>query len=199
MPLPTLPPRATSTGIWAAAAPALLGVLLGLAACGTPEPGPGLRMIGPGPHYKIGQPYRINGKRYHPEFVTTYEAVGVASWYGESFDGRPTANGETYDMHALTAAHPTLPLPSVVEVTNLDNGRSLVVRVNDRGPFAADRLIDLSSAAAQVLGFQRQGLADVRIRYLGMADLDELPIRPGEQRQYATRSCKLPEPSTLVC
>lgn len=125
------PTRRSLTDVWTAAT---LVALLGLVACGTPDPGP--RMSGPGPHYKIGQPYRINGKQYHPEFVTTYEAVGVASWYGESFQGRPTANGETYDMHALTAAHPTLPLPSVVEVTNLDNGRRLVLRVNDRGPFA---------------------------------------------------------------
>ncbi|MEM7021936.1 MAG: septal ring lytic transglycosylase RlpA family protein, partial [Pseudomonadota bacterium] len=93
----------------------------------------------PRPHYKIGKPYRINGTVYRPEFVTSYEKVGVASWYGEAFHGRHTANSEIYDMDALTAAHPTLPLPSIVQVTNLENGRALVVRVNDRGPFAHGR------------------------------------------------------------
>ena len=123
----------------------------------------------------------------------------MASWYGESYHGRLTANGEIYDMHALTAAHPTLQLPSVVRVTNLENGRSLVLRVNDRGPFVKDRLIDLSFAAARELGFERQGLAQVQVRYLGLARLDEAPIRPGESRQYAAVSCQLPRPERLVC
>jgi rare lipoprotein A len=102
-------------------------------------------------------------------------------------------------MYALTAAHPTLQLPSVVEVMNLENGRSLVLRVNDRGPFVQNRLIDLSYAAARALGFERQGLARVQVRYLGLARLDEPPIRPGEDRQYATLSCELPRPERLVC
>ncbi|HEX5796693.1 MAG TPA: septal ring lytic transglycosylase RlpA family protein, partial [Geminicoccaceae bacterium] len=105
--------------------------------------------------------------------MTYYEATGTASWYGARHHGRPTANGETYDMHALTAAHPTLQLPSVVRVTNLANGRSLRLRVNDRGPFDHDRLITLSQAAARALGFEEQGLAEVHIIYLGMARLDE--------------------------
>jgi rare lipoprotein A len=182
---------ARGISIWWSAA-----LVLGLAACGSGSSGPAK---GPGPHFKIGQPYKINGQWYHPAFVTEYEATGVASWYGESYHGRSTANGETYDMYALTAAHPTLQLPSVVEVVNLENGRSLVLRVNDRGPFVKHRLIDLSLAAARELGFERQGLAQVQVRYLGLARLDEAPIRPGERRQYAAMSCQLPEPKRLVC
>jgi rare lipoprotein A len=163
---------------------------LALAACSSGPSGPSE----PGPHFKIGQPYKINGKWYYPQFVTAYEATGVASWYGHSYHGRRTANGEIYDMYALTAAHPTLPLPSVVEVINLHNGRRLVLRVNDRGPFVKNRLIDLSHAAARELGFERQGLAEVQVRYLGIARLDEAPIRPGERRQYAALICRLPQP-----
>ena len=172
-------------------------LILTLAGCGSSDPSP--PTSGPGPHFKIGRPYKINGEWYYPEFVTEYEAIGVASWYGHSYHGRLTANGEVYDMHALTAAHPTLQLPSVVEVVNLENGRSLVLRVNDRGPFVKDRLIDLSLAAARELGFERQGLAQVQVRYLGLARIDEAPIRPGERRQYATLSCQLPELQHLVC
>jgi rare lipoprotein A len=182
---------ARGISIWWSAA-----LVLALAACGSDSAGPAK---GPGPHFKIGQPYKINGRWYYPEFVTEYEATGVASWYGSSYHGRLTANGEVYDMYALTAAHPTLQLPSVVEVVNLENGRSLVLRVNDRGPFVDDRLIDLSLAAARALGFERQGLAQVQVRYLGLARLDEAPIRAGERRQYAAMSCQLPEPERLVC
>jgi rare lipoprotein A len=173
-------------------------LVLSLGACGSSE-GARPPVAGPGPHFKIGQPYRINGQWYRPAFVTSYEAVGIASWYGESYHGRATANGETYDMYALTAAHPTLQLPSVVEVLNLENGRSLILRVNDRGPFVNNRLIDLSYGAARELGFERQGLAKVKVRYLGLARLDEQPIRPGEGRQYAAVSCQLPAPKRLVC
>ena len=146
-------------------------LILTLAACGS-SGSERPRAAGPGPHFKIGQPYQINGRWYYPEFVTEYEATGVASWYGHSYHGRLTANGEVYDMYALTAAHPTLQLPSVVEVVNLENGRSLVLRVNDRGPFVKNRLIDLSLAAARELGFERQGLAQVQVRYLVLARLD---------------------------
>jgi rare lipoprotein A len=167
-----------------------LAALAMLAGCGGPEPRP---------HDKIGAPYKIEGTWYRPEFVTRYEAVGVASWYGEPYHGRYTANGEVYDMEALTAAHPTLPLPSLVQVTNLANGRSLLLRVNDRGPFVADRLIDLSQAAARELGFERAGLAQVQVTYLGLAQLDDPPIYPGETRQYAVAQCVLPRPRALVC
>ncbi len=147
----------------------LLLVLL-LAACSTgrtPEEEPLPRGEGV---YKLGRPYSINGRWYRPRFDPAYEAVGIASWYGDPFHGRRTANGEIFDKNRLTAAHPTLPLPSLVEVTNLETGRRLVVRVNDRGPFVGDRLIDLSEAAARELGFRERGLARVRVRFLRLAD-----------------------------
>lgn len=115
------------------------------------------------------RPYEIRGRRYQPAHQPDYDRTGVASWYGDAFHGRPTATGETFDMHALTAAHTTLPLPSLVEVTNLETGQAIQVRVNDRGPFVEDRIIDLSRAAADALGVRRQGLARVRVRYLGPA------------------------------
>jgi len=119
---------------------------------------------------KVGKPYQIDGQWYYPEMVDHYREVGVASWYGVPFHGRKTANGETYDMHGMTAAHPTLPLPSVARVTNLQNGRSVVVRINDRGPFAKQRVIDLSRRAAWELGFKDQGTTDVEVVFMGLAD-----------------------------
>ncbi len=123
------------------------------------------------PHYKVGTPYQVSGQWYHPRMVSQYEQEGVASWYGTDFHGRPTANGEVYNMYDLTAAHPTLPLPSLVRVTNLENGRSAVVRVNDRGPFVKNRIIDLSKQAARALDFERKGTARVRVTYMGLAEL----------------------------
>lgn len=113
--------------------------------------------------YKVGKPYQIKGTWYHPEEDFGYQEEGVASWYGRQFHGRPTANGERYDMDDMTAAHRTLPLPSVVRVTNLDNGRTVKLRVNDRGPFAKGRIIDVSRRAAQKLDFQNQGVTRVRV------------------------------------
>ncbi len=104
---------------------------------------------------------------FEPATAPAYDERGVASWYGPGFNGQPTANGEIFDMNAMTAAHPSLPLPSLVQVVNLDNGREIVVRVNDRGPFVEDRVIDLSHRAAAVLGFASTGTANVRVRYLG--------------------------------
>lgn len=115
------------------------------------------------PAFKIGKPYQINGVWYRPAVDWAYIEEGVASWYGSEFHGRATANGERFDMHELSAAHRTLPLPSVVRVTNLDNGRSLKLRVNDRGPFARNRIIDVSKTAAKALGFYEQGTAPVRV------------------------------------
>ena len=123
------------------------------------------------PHYKVGNPYKIKGKWYRPEEDPNYSKVGVASWYGSQFHGRLTANGEIFDMNRMSAAHTTLPLPSMVEVTNLENGRSVVVRVNDRGPFVDDRIIDMSREAARHLDFEHQGTARVRVRYVGRAPL----------------------------
>ena len=120
----------------------------------------------------LGKPYRINGRRYVPKLDRRYSKTGIASWYGPNFHGRRTANGEIYDQFALSAAHPTMPLPSYARVTNLANGRSLIVRINDRGPYASGRIVDLSGAAAERLGYRKDGLAKVHVRYVGPAALD---------------------------
>lgn len=114
---------------------------------------------------KIGKPYHVKGRRYHPRFEPDYVETGVASWYGPGFDGRMTASGERFDQHEMTAAHRTLPMPSIVEVTRLDTGKTILVRVNDRGPFSSDRIIDLSKAAADALDMIGAGTAQVRVRY----------------------------------
>lgn len=121
---------------------------------------------GQGGVYKIGKPYKIKGTTYYPREDYNYSEVGIASWYGSDFHNRRTANGEKYDMNTLTAAHRTLPLPSIVRVTNLENGRSLVLRVNDRGPYAKNRIIDISKRGAQLLGYQVQGTAKVKVEVL---------------------------------
>lgn len=119
--------------------------------------------------YRVGSPYQVAGKWYYPREQVDYNETGLASWYGPGFNGRPTADGETYDQRSLTAAHATLPLPVNVRVTNLDNGRSIVLRVNDRGPFHPGRIIDVSERAAELLGFKEAGTARVRVEYLGRA------------------------------
>ncbi|MEE2662147.1 MAG: septal ring lytic transglycosylase RlpA family protein [Pseudomonadota bacterium] len=116
--------------------------------------------------YKIGQPYRIENTWYYPAENFNYVETGIASWYGPKFHGKKTANGEIYDMNMLTAAHRTLPMPCLVRVLNLQNGRSLMLRVNDRGPFARGRIIDVSRRAAQLLGFHRAGTARVRVEII---------------------------------
>lgn len=116
--------------------------------------------------YKVGKPYKVNGNWYFPKEDYQYDEIGMASWYGPDFHQNKTANGEVFDMHMISAAHKTLPLPSVVRVTNLDNGRSLIVRVNDRGPFVNDRIIDLSRKAADLLGFLDKGTTKVRVELL---------------------------------
>jgi rare lipoprotein A len=122
--------------------------------------------------YRVGNAYTISGRTYVPEVNPNYRSEGIASWYGRDFHGRRTANGEIYDMNAISAAHPTLPIPSYVRVTNLANRRSLIVRVNDRGPFKDNRIIDLSSKSADLLGFRGNGLARVQVEYVGKASLD---------------------------
>lgn len=124
-----------------------------------------------GGKYELGQPYVVGGRMYVPQYDPHYKAVGLASWYGDDFHGRYTANGEIFDINGISAAHPTMPLPSYARVTNLQNGRSLIVRVNDRGPYAANRIIDLSMRAAHLLGFYNQGTAMVRVDYVGPAPL----------------------------
>lgn len=126
-------------------------------------------------HQKVGRAYTVAGRTYRPQRDDGYDETGIASWYGPNFHGRPTANGETFDQHAMTAAHTTLPIPSIVEVTNLENGRSVIVRLNDRGPFVDNRLIDLSRAAATELDYIGSGLAHVRVRYLGPAHENGAP------------------------
>lgn len=116
--------------------------------------------------YKVGSPYRIKGKKYYPAVDYGYDKTGVASWYGPGFHGKMTANGEIFNENDLTAAHKTLPMPSIVRVTNLENGRSLIVRVNDRGPYAHGRIIDLSKKSAELLGFRRNGIAKVRVQVM---------------------------------
>jgi len=120
--------------------------------------------------YKIGEPYEQEGVWYYPQEQPDYDETGIASWYGGEFRGRRTANGEVFDADALTAAHPTLPMPVNVRVTNLENGKSLVLRVNDRGPFRHGRIIDVSQRAAQLLGFYGRGTAKVRVTYLARAN-----------------------------
>ena len=125
--------------------------------------GPQLTSAPPVPGVKIGNPYKIAGKWYTPAANPNYNQVGVASWYGPGFHNKKTANGETYNMNALTAAHTTLPMPSYVRVTNLENNRSLLLKINDRGPFVDDRLIDVSRRGAQLLGFEKRGTTRVRV------------------------------------
>lgn len=136
--------------------------------------------------YKVGKPYQIAGTWYYPREQPDYDETGIASWYGPTFYGKRTANGEIFDAHALSAAHRTLPMPVNVRVTNLENGRSLVVRVNDRGPYAKSRIIDLSEEAAKLLGYFGKGTARVRVTYVGRADLDPaLPARDAAPPQIA--------------
>jgi rare lipoprotein A len=124
-----------------------------------------------GGSFKIGRPYELNGRTYVPAEDPNYRSEGIASWYGPDFHGKPTANGETFDMNGISAAHPTLPMPSYLRVTNIANGRSIIVRINDRGPYAKERVTDVSVGAAKALGFYDQGLARVRVEYVGRAPL----------------------------
>ncbi len=152
----------------------VLGGLL-LAGCGSTAP----EVVSPGAgHYKLGNPYQIAGRWYYPSYDPSYAAVGIASWYGYPFHGRATANGELFDRDRPSAAHPTLPLPSIVRVTNLANQRQLELRVNDRGPFVGDRIIDLSQAAARALGFEEHGTTEVRVEFVGLADALGTPPQP---------------------
>jgi rare lipoprotein A len=158
-------PRVRAAGSAAAAA-----LLIALTACaGTSETAS--QVATPAPvsapaqgRYKVGKPYQIKGIWYYPRVDYSYDEVGIASWYGPGFHGEMTANGEIYDMNDMTAAHKTLPLPCIVRVTNLENGRTLKLRVNDRGPFVGERIIDVSRRAAQMLGFHGAGTAQVRVQ-----------------------------------
>ena len=178
----------------------LLAAPVAVAACSTMNLPDAPKTVGvpvkSNPHYKIGAPYKIDGRWYVPQVDEKYDETGVASWYGDAFHGKLTANGEIFDKRRLSAAHKTLPLPTLVEVENLENGRKLVVRVNDRGPFVDDRVIDLSHAAADELGFSAKGLARVRVRYLAEADLTALAALPGEPSQHPIRVAERKSPPT---
>ncbi len=144
--------------------------------------------------YRVGRPYEIKGVWYYPAVDYDYDRTGIASWYGGQFEGRLTANGEIFDLNQLTAAHTTLPMPSIVQVTNLENGRSLQLRVNDRGPFVDGRLIDVSRRAAQLLGFESTGTTLVRVKVLkdeSIAAAEEASARqrpdPGSRRGASRR------------
>ena len=157
----------------------LLGLALGACSFGGSVFGP--TPSGPGTgQAKLGKPYKINGVWYHPRDDLLYNHTGFASWYGTKFHGRRTASGERYNMNALTAAHTTLPMPSYVRVTNLANRRSLVLRINDRGPFAKGRIIDVSRRAAQLLGFARKGVQKVRVQRVDRNGRPLGPARPKE-------------------
>ena len=148
---------------------AIAGLILALAACSSNKSQDfnGFTEFGDYKgHYKIGKPYQVQGVTYIPKQEPNYDKTGYASWYGPTFHGKKTANGDKFDKNALTAAHPTLPLPSLVRVTNLQNGKNVVLMVNDRGPFARSRILDVSQRAAQMLGFEQQGVAKVRVQYL---------------------------------
>ena len=142
---------------------------------------------------QLGKPYKVRGRMYYPKEDKNYKKTGLASWYGDAFHGRLTANGEVYDMTHLTAAHPTMPLPSYARVTNVENGNSVIVRVNDRGPYSHNRLIDLSSRAADLLDYKRTGTAKVKVEYVGRAPLE------GHDDKYLMASYrpgnKAPDPS----
>jgi rare lipoprotein A len=141
--------------------------------------------------YRVGKPYMVAGRMYVPEEDINYREDGLASWYGDDFHGRLTANGEVFDMDALTAAHPTLPMPCYARVTNLSNGKSLIVRVNDRGPYHGNRLIDVSNKAAELLEFKSNGVARVRVEYVGRA-----PLEGTDDRQLmATLRTGVPAPA----
>lgn len=148
---------------------ALLALALLAACAGKPEPRAASAPPAPA-GVKIGKPYQVFGKWYYPADDRDYQEVGVASWYGPGFHAKATANGEPFDQDGMTAAHKTLPLPSFVEVTNLENDRQVVLRVNDRGPFVGDRIIDLSRRSAQLLGVDRKGTAKVRVRRVYPSD-----------------------------
>ncbi|MGO9672658.1 MAG: septal ring lytic transglycosylase RlpA family protein [Methylocella sp.] len=140
--------------------------------------------------YMVGQPYSVAGHTYYPS-EKRYAAIGLASWYGDAFHGRRTANGEVYDRDGLTAAHPTMPLPSYARVTNLYNHRSIIVRVNDRGPFAADRIMDVSRRTAEALEFREGGAARVKVEYIGAASL------AGSDDEKLLATLRLDGPATL--
>lgn len=148
-----------------------------------------------GGRYRVGKPYTVAGRVYVPEEDKDYKVEGLASWYGDDFHGRYTANGEIFDMQSISAAHPTMPLPSYARVTNLRNKKSIIVRVNDRGPYVGNRVIDVSIRTAKLLGFYGQGVAKVKVEYVGRA-----PLAGSDDRKLVAtlRDGNAPEPKVQV-
>lgn len=178
----------------------LLSLAIFLSACATtPQTSAPVTTAG---EYKVGNPYKIAGKWYSPKVDPNYNMVGIASWYGSEFHNKQTANGETFNMNSLSAAHTTLPMPSFVRVTNLENNRSLILRVNDRGPFVANRLIDVSRRGAQLLGFEKRGTTRVRVQAVSGPDApvqmarsnDPPPLEKQEVGRVAVEKLDILEP-----
>ena len=168
----------------------VVAAALAVAACGSGERKKAEIVPPPPPQegtYKVGEPYDIDGITYRPVVDEEYDEIGIASWYGPKFHGKRTGNGEIFDMNAVSAAHQTLPMPSMVRVVNLENGRSLAVRINDRGPFVRGRIIDMSRRGAQLLGFRYKGTAEVRVR-----------IMPEESHRVAEIARRTPPPASLA-
>ena len=190
----------------------LLAVIIGLSSCTTAELAFDMAKkyrnkseteqivsgIVASPHYKVGNPYQIAGKWYYPERDLRYDKTGIASWYGDQFAGKLTANGEIFDPELVSAAHKTLPMPSVVRVTNLDNGKSLVVRINDRGPYVTGRIIDMSRAGARLLGFKDEGIARVRVQMLTEQSLHLEKLAKDGQFPLLTDNYKTDVPETVA-
>ena len=176
----------------------VLTAALGLAACAGGSPGGGGGQAASHGLYKVGAPYQVGGVWYYPNVDYNYVETGIASWYGEDFHGGATANGETYDMNALTAAHRTLPMPSMVRVTDLENGRQIVLRVNDRGPFVNNRIIDVSRRAAQLLGFEQQGTARVRVEIMEAESRQLAAVYGGGAQPTVTAGIAAPVPQAAA-
>jgi rare lipoprotein A len=147
--------------------------------------------------YKVGNPYQVNGVWYYPAVDYNYDQTGIASWYGPGFVGHSTADGEEYDQDALTAAHKTLPMPTLVRVTNLENGRQIQIRINDRGPFVNDRIIDLSRRGAQLLGMENQGTAKVRVQIMA-EESRQLALGLGAGEEGAPKPAAAPAPQVTT-
>jgi rare lipoprotein A len=154
---------------------ALLALAFAVSACGSTRGDDGPAPPGTGGRYKVGSPYEVQGVWYYPQEDPLYDETGIASWYGREFAGRKTANGEIFRPNLVSAAHKTLPMPVNVRVTNLENGKSIVARVNDRGPFKPGRIIDLSEKGAELLDFKAKGMTRVRVQFVGIADLPDGP------------------------
>lgn len=182
---------------------ALGGVfIMALSSCGggqRPGDSQANQTVGPSaPNYKVGDPYRVDGKWYHPAVNRAYDETGVASWYGAKFHGNRTANGEIYNMNLFTAAHKTLPMPTKARVTNLENGRSIIVRVNDRGPFVNGRIIDVSRASAEALGFALKGTARVRVQVIDEQPPNQTFVAAKAETSAAEQSVSGSAPVTKV-